>query len=119
MPGNDSTYHYLTEAKESMVYYTIAEYHKLLREKVGIIQNHWSGRREEYKVCGLLASSLCKKRGFPVKTYPHKSYKRINKYPEKILAEILLGRNYHDLFPDYSTSLDYEFPNPIRISEDK
>lgn len=65
----------------------------------------------------IYASSICEDRNFPVENKPHAEFEKVNTYPEKILAEVIFGRGYQDIFPQYLEILSNQYPYPRRLDE--
>lgn len=102
---------YLIKAKDSTVYYTVAEYFNFIEKRLGLKSPK---DREAYRGTGIFATSICSDRDIVVKTKPHPEFKSINAYPEKVLAEHIFGEGYPDLFPEYSKYLGNRFPLAIK-----
>jgi len=107
---------YLKTAKDSTIYYTVAEYNRLLESQLNLKrEGHWSTWRKLYKDIGIYASSICEERGIPVDDIQNKEFGRINKYQERILAEVIFGKSFREFFPNYSEYLNNQFPISPRI----
>jgi hypothetical protein len=110
---NEEIRNFLLISSKSDNYFTVASYFRYVKSKIGTdLPEPWQSRREGYKACGLIASSICMDRDIEVGSTSHKDFGRINTYPEKILAEVIFGNSFRDMFPNYSELLNNRFPTP-------
>lgn len=100
-------HNFLIRAVTSSQYFTVADYFNNIERQLGIKSPH---DRDSYRGTGLFATDLCADRGIEVGTVLDSKFGKKNTYPEKILAEVIFGNGFPDIFPGYDSNLGDRYP---------
>lgn len=84
---------YLKNVNSSIEYYTVSEYSLFLEKEHGIKRPRSKERQNFYHAAESECTRICKEFDVQVKNEPNEEFGSINKYPEYILAEVILSKH--------------------------
>jgi hypothetical protein len=84
---------YLKNVNSSIEYYTVSEYSLFLEKEHGIKRPRSKERLIFYQAAESECTRICKEFDIQIENEPNEEFGSLNKYPEYILAEVILSKH--------------------------